>query len=189
VVRVGSVSAPGLAPGSLGPCPEKVGAGAGRSTEKGPEGPGPHGPRRSRWRKSMQKGKLFSGLGAFLLVCGLTAIASGPVLELDTSQEEFPLGGEAVLDVTIDPALVGGHGELYSQVEGESAEYVQSFSFSSSEFTIEAPVTDDPDHVGLDLEYWYEAFDLWESPWLTAWIIVAYFAGALVIDGFFRGAA
>jgi cytochrome c oxidase assembly factor CtaG len=35
----------------------------------------------------------------------------------------------------------------------------------------------------------YEAFSLWDSPWLTAWIIVAYFVAALVIDGLFRGAA
>lgn len=35
----------------------------------------------------------------------------------------------------------------------------------------------------------YEAFALWNSPWLTAWIAVAYFAGALVIDSIFRDAA
>ena len=35
----------------------------------------------------------------------------------------------------------------------------------------------------------YEAFDLWASPWLTAWVALAYFAAAFVIDGFFRGAA
>ncbi len=35
----------------------------------------------------------------------------------------------------------------------------------------------------------YEAFSLWDSPWLTAWIIAAYFTTALVIDGLFRGAS
>jgi ferredoxin len=30
-----------------------------------------------------------------------------------------------------------------------------------------------------------EAFDLWASPWLTAWLIVGYFVGALLIDTFF----
>jgi cytochrome c oxidase assembly factor CtaG/polyferredoxin len=35
----------------------------------------------------------------------------------------------------------------------------------------------------------YEAFALWDSPWWTAWIILAYFTAALVIDGFFRGAS
>jgi cytochrome c oxidase assembly factor CtaG len=35
----------------------------------------------------------------------------------------------------------------------------------------------------------YEAFSLWNSPWLTAWIIVGYFLAAFLIDGFFRGAA
>jgi ferredoxin len=35
----------------------------------------------------------------------------------------------------------------------------------------------------------YEAFDLWASPWLTAWLALAYFVVAFVVDGFFRGAA
>jgi len=35
----------------------------------------------------------------------------------------------------------------------------------------------------------YEAFGLWDSPWLTAWVIAAYFLAALVIDGVFRGAS
>ena len=30
---------------------------------------------------------------------------------------------------------------------------------------------------------------LWDSPWWTAWIVLAYFAAAFVIDGFFRGAS
>jgi cytochrome c oxidase assembly factor CtaG len=34
----------------------------------------------------------------------------------------------------------------------------------------------------------YEAFRLWNSPWLTAWIIIGYFVAALLVDGFFRGA-
>ncbi len=35
----------------------------------------------------------------------------------------------------------------------------------------------------------YEAFGLWNSPWLTASLIAAYFLSALLIDGFFRGAS
>jgi cytochrome c oxidase assembly factor CtaG/ferredoxin len=35
----------------------------------------------------------------------------------------------------------------------------------------------------------YEAFALWDSPWWTAWIVLAYFAAAFVVDGFFRGAS
>jgi polyferredoxin len=35
----------------------------------------------------------------------------------------------------------------------------------------------------------YEAFGLWDSPWVTAWIVLGYFAGALIIDGLFRGAS
>lgn len=38
--------------------------------------------------------------------------------------------------------------------------------------------------------FWaYEALDLWASPFLTAWVALAYFAAAFVVDGFFRGAA
>ncbi len=38
--------------------------------------------------------------------------------------------------------------------------------------------------------FWaYEAFDLWASPWLTAWVVLTYFAAAFAIDGIFRGAA
>ncbi|MBV9644115.1 MAG: cytochrome c oxidase assembly protein [Verrucomicrobia bacterium] len=40
----------------------------------------------------------------------------------------------------------------------------------------------------VTLYFWtYEAFSLWNSPWLTAWIILAYFLAALLIDGFFQG--
>jgi ferredoxin len=35
----------------------------------------------------------------------------------------------------------------------------------------------------------YELFGLWNSPWLTAWIIAGYFVAALMIDGIFRGAS
>ena len=34
----------------------------------------------------------------------------------------------------------------------------------------------------------YELFGLWSSPWLTAWVIVGYFAAVLVIDGLFTHA-
>jgi cytochrome c oxidase assembly factor CtaG/ferredoxin len=40
----------------------------------------------------------------------------------------------------------------------------------------------------LALYFWaYEAFSLWNSPWLTAWIILSYFLAALLIDGLFKG--
>jgi len=35
----------------------------------------------------------------------------------------------------------------------------------------------------------YEAFSLWDSPWLTAWLITAYFAAAVLVDSLFRGAS
>lgn len=34
----------------------------------------------------------------------------------------------------------------------------------------------------------YEWWDLWATPWWTAWLIVSYFAGALVIDAIFKHA-
>ncbi len=44
---------------------------------------------------------------------------------------------------------------------------------------------------GLILIYlWsYEAFGLWSSPWMTAWIIAGYFLAAVTVDGIFRGAS
>jgi ferredoxin len=35
----------------------------------------------------------------------------------------------------------------------------------------------------------YELFDLWASPWWTTWLIIAYFLGALVVDGVFKHAS
>jgi len=35
----------------------------------------------------------------------------------------------------------------------------------------------------------YELFDLWSSPWWTAWLIIAYFLGVLLVDGFFKHAS
>ncbi len=42
----------------------------------------------------------------------------------------------------------------------------------------------------LILFFWvYELFDLWASPWWSAWIVLVYFLTAIVIDTFFKGAA
>jgi cytochrome c oxidase assembly factor CtaG len=35
----------------------------------------------------------------------------------------------------------------------------------------------------------YEAFSLWDSPWLTAWIAIAYFVAAFAVDAVFRGSS
>lgn len=35
----------------------------------------------------------------------------------------------------------------------------------------------------------YELFDLWGSPWWTAWLIIAYFSTALLVDAFFKNAS
>src|SRR5439155_11060916 len=44
--------------------------------------------------------------------------------------------------------------------------------------------------VLLVLFLWaYEAFALWDRPWLTVWVAVAYFLAAFLVDGLFRGAS
>jgi hypothetical protein len=45
--------------------------------------------------------------------------------------------------------------------------------------------------AGLLIAYFwfYEALDPWATPWLTAALALAYFLGAFVVDGLFRGAA
>jgi polyferredoxin len=45
--------------------------------------------------------------------------------------------------------------------------------------------------VGLLVVYlWaYEAFDVWDSPAVTAWIVIGYFVAAAAVDGLFRGAS
>lgn len=45
--------------------------------------------------------------------------------------------------------------------------------------------------VGLVLLFlWsYEVLGLWNSPWWSAWVLLAYFGLALLVDGFFRGAS
>jgi ferredoxin len=35
----------------------------------------------------------------------------------------------------------------------------------------------------------YELFDLWASPWWTAWLIIFYFIAVLLVDGFFKHAS
>jgi ferredoxin len=35
----------------------------------------------------------------------------------------------------------------------------------------------------------YELFDLWSSPWWTAWLILAYFGSVLLVDGLFKHAS
>jgi hypothetical protein len=35
----------------------------------------------------------------------------------------------------------------------------------------------------------YELFDLWSSPWWTAWLIIGYFLSVLVVDGVFKHAS
>ncbi len=45
-----------------------------------------------------------------------------------------------------------------------------------------------PTGLFITMLFLYEWWDLWASPWWTAWLILAYFAGALVIDAIFKHA-
>jgi ferredoxin len=40
----------------------------------------------------------------------------------------------------------------------------------------------------ITLLFVYEWWDLWSSPWWTAWLIISYFAGALIVDAIFKHA-
>lgn len=40
----------------------------------------------------------------------------------------------------------------------------------------------------ITMLFLYEWLDLWASPWWTAWLIISYFAGALLIDAIFKHA-
>ncbi|MCX6970257.1 MAG: cytochrome c oxidase assembly protein [Verrucomicrobia bacterium] len=38
--------------------------------------------------------------------------------------------------------------------------------------------------------FWaYEFLDLWDSPWWTAWVVIFYFSGAVLVDGIFKNAS
>jgi hypothetical protein len=37
--------------------------------------------------------------------------------------------------------------------------------------------------------FWYELFDLWASPWATAWLVLGYFGLAILVDVLFAGAS
>ncbi len=41
--------------------------------------------------------------------------------------------------------------------------------------------------LGITVAYFitYEVFDIWASPWLTAWLVIGYFGAALVVDTLF----
>lgn len=42
----------------------------------------------------------------------------------------------------------------------------------------------------LGIYLWaYEVFSLWNSPWLTAWVIAGYFLAVILVDGFFKNAS
>ena len=41
----------------------------------------------------------------------------------------------------------------------------------------------------IGIIFLYELFDLWASPWWTAWLVIAYFAAAFVLEALFTGSS
>ena len=107
--------------------------------------------KRSQWLLSGG----IAALLAFVLVG--SAAASLFFLGLDSSDPEWQLGGEANLDVMVDPALVGGHGDLMRKLRG-GWEYVASFEYTSPNFMIQAPIPGDPMYAGMMCSFRYFAF-------------------------------
>ena len=97
-----------------------------------------------------------------LLGVAAAVFAAGPLVassdfDLSTTQTGFASGGVAELDVSVDSIYLGGHADLYRTVGGNS-EFVTSFLFATTDFTVEAAVPSDPGLVGEDLTYQYQAF-------------------------------
>ena len=97
-------------------------------------------------------------VAAGLFIVGHSALAGQALLELDTTEYGFPLGGETTLEVTVDPSVVGGSGELYQKLLGEIT-FVESFRIVSTNFTITAPIPADPTLLGRHLAFRFRAYD------------------------------
>ena len=100
-------------------------------------------------------GGAVAALLAFVLVG--SAAASLFVLGLDSSDPEWQLGGEANLDVMVDPALVGGHGDLMRKLGG-GWRYVRTIEFVAPHFTMQEPIPNDPMYAGMECSFRYFAF-------------------------------
>ena len=95
---------------------------------------------------------------AGLFIVGHSALAGQTLLELDGTEYGFPLGGKTTLEVTVDPSVVGGHGELYQRVLGEIT-FVKTFPIDSTNFTIKAPIPADPTLLGRLLTFRFKGYD------------------------------
>ncbi len=105
------------------------------------------------------------GILVAVTVAGIAAANSvlaeepvNPRLDLRALEPAFPLGGTALLQVSVPPYAVGGYANLYATVEGLERSLVMSFPLNQPRFRINAPVPSAPEYLGLMLTYQYEAF-------------------------------
>ena len=108
-----------------------------------------------RTRSQWLVGGVVAALLAFVLVG--SAAAGLFDLGLESSDAVWYLGGEANLEVTVDPALVGGQGRLWRLIGGE-IDFVGTFEFTSTSFAITAPIPSDPSYAGQECRFRYTAF-------------------------------
>ena len=87
-----------------------------------------------------------------------SATASQFFLGLDTDDTQWPIGTEANLDVSVDPVLLGGYGKLYRKIGDGYVEYVKTFGFAETSFTVTGAIPNDPELAGNDCEFFYRAF-------------------------------
>ncbi|MEN8150574.1 MAG: hypothetical protein ABFS86_12180 [Planctomycetota bacterium] len=106
---------------------------------------------RSQW--------LVGGVVAALLAFVLVGSAAAGLFDLGLSSDDdvWYLGGEANLDVTVDPALVGGYGTLVRKIGGDQT-ILGTFDFTSTCFSITAPIPSDPMYAGMNCRFRYFAF-------------------------------
>jgi hypothetical protein len=108
-----------------------------------------------RTRSHGLAGGLFAALLALALIG--TAAAGQFFLDLDSSDTEWTLGGEAKLEVSVDPALVGGYGVLSRGILGDVVE-VGTFQFTSPSFTITTTIPDNEEYAGKLCRFRYIAY-------------------------------
>ena len=75
---------------------------------------------------------------------GSSATADDPYLGLTALDE-------STLEIDVEPSVVGGHGDLYRTIEGQS-DYVMTFGIAAPQSIIPIP-------GGPADAYWYAAFD------------------------------
>ena len=110
---------------------------------------------------------LFAGIGFSVLaltVIGTVALAGETGLGLSWTTPQWTWGEEVVLQVDVDPMLVGGKASLMRQVEGHPPVPAGPFDITAPSFTISTPLPSEPHYAGLKISYWYDAIAPWGEP-------------------------